>query len=869
MEAGQSTRQHSELALLYPRSKTLQSYITEYFIVVVQICLRFHRFTQKSALGKFTSSLDDTDIKDARSSLLAWSKSIQAEIGILLVQRIELEAESNSHFKNLMRANHKSASEQQKQIALRNLLDTCSTHDYETTWRQIRKAGNTCLYKQLPEYNQWLVAPDPETLVLVGTLGYGKSVALANIVDDLNLKIKPGSSGLAYFFCQHDVPESLIAKTVTGTLMRQFIRPLIHRIDSPVVLEKDELSRLLDLMRAIKPPDYIGYAVLDGLDLCSAQEREKIIEGLELMRSHFPLYVCVSRRLEPETMLLSIATEFSNANVVKLPDNSSDIEAFIAAQLETALSNKSLSLGDPAIILEIQDTLLQGSQGMFLWVALQIQSLCTMQTDHDIREALADLPEDLSQIYIRILQQPKTSGQSFQSNILKLVSSARRPLTTDEMQEALSVIPGNKTWDSSRLLNNIYPALATCGPLIAIDEEEHTIRTVHPSVNQFLLQKGSKQGTLSQGAAWTEQDAQALMASTIVTYLSYGVFGTEIAVRIPTLNVGPTPSRVLTSTISVGKNVQDIALKLLRSRKQPDFDASKVLAGSFKRGLTSGTDAFHFQHYAKTYALRHLATLPIISYPTSEAFFRLFKQGAIRAETHEEVMGLLWLAVQHPGTTDISELLHRAQAYSIPYNTAEWHRFPGQLLYWAIENGRGDAIKYLLNIYDLIFLNPSDAKTSDATKRIIRPVLEHIDAVDDYFAKLYMYDKEEFRHSIHGLAPLCHAIEHDQDLAIEILINNQWVEINDEMSEGLSPAMIAVKRGNINALRTLLLSERFVITETVASALPYEAPSHDSQREVRLLLEDYFRKKAFSSSMDLQLPGTATTMELLQPIDEY
>lgn len=39
MEAGQSTRQHSDLALLYPRSETLQTFIIEFFIVVVQICL--------------------------------------------------------------------------------------------------------------------------------------------------------------------------------------------------------------------------------------------------------------------------------------------------------------------------------------------------------------------------------------------------------------------------------------------------------------------------------------------------------------------------------------------------------------------------------------------------------------------------------------------------------------------------------------------------------------------------------------------------------------------------------------------------------------------------------------------------------------
>jgi hypothetical protein len=155
MEAGQSTRQHSDLALLYPRSKPLQTYIIEFFIVVVQICLRYHRCSQKSALGKFTSSLNDSDIKEARSNLLFWSKSIQSEMTTLIAKTIEAEAQSNSRFRAMMNLSSKSASQQRNQIIFRNTLDRCATHDYETTWRQIRKAGNTSLYVQMPEYIQF------------------------------------------------------------------------------------------------------------------------------------------------------------------------------------------------------------------------------------------------------------------------------------------------------------------------------------------------------------------------------------------------------------------------------------------------------------------------------------------------------------------------------------------------------------------------------------------------------------------------------------------------------------------------------------------------------------------------------------------
>lgn len=112
MEAGQSTRQHSDLALLYTCSKPLQTYIIEFFIVVVQICLRYHRYAQKSALGKFTLSLNDSDIKEARSSLLFWSKSIQAEITTLVARKIETEAGDNSQFRAMMDLSSKSIAQQ-------------------------------------------------------------------------------------------------------------------------------------------------------------------------------------------------------------------------------------------------------------------------------------------------------------------------------------------------------------------------------------------------------------------------------------------------------------------------------------------------------------------------------------------------------------------------------------------------------------------------------------------------------------------------------------------------------------------------------------------------------------------------------------
>jgi hypothetical protein len=49
-----------------------------------------------------------------------------------------------------------------------------------------------------------------------------------------------------------------------------------------------------------------------------------------------------------------------------IPDDNPDIEVFIGAKLESCIESKKLVIGNPALILEIQDALLKKSQGMFL-----------------------------------------------------------------------------------------------------------------------------------------------------------------------------------------------------------------------------------------------------------------------------------------------------------------------------------------------------------------------------------------------------------------------------------------------------------------------------------------------------------------------
>ena len=123
---------------------------------------------------------------------------------------------------------------------------------------------------------------DSCTLLYTGKLGSGKSVLLANIVDDLNLYVHSKDIVVAYFFCRHDIPESLDARTVIRSLARQLLRPIP---DLAIVAELlDNTTSALDfghifgLLRRALPSTYKAYFILDGLGECDYDARKALIQ---------------------------------------------------------------------------------------------------------------------------------------------------------------------------------------------------------------------------------------------------------------------------------------------------------------------------------------------------------------------------------------------------------------------------------------------------------------------------------------------------------------------------------------------------------------------------------------------------------------
>ncbi|KAJ5740615.1 hypothetical protein N7493_000487 [Penicillium malachiteum] len=413
MVAGRSAPRYEKMALLYPRSKNLQSYMCDYYITIVQICHKILKFTLKSTLGQLsTAALRETELNSFQLNLERWATNIKEEVTLLMAEKIENKALKTSKFQNASwkkLAKSDDGAHQARINARLRVLNFCSEFDHTIIWKQTRKAGTTRLFKESPEYTTW---KDPAlsciscTLVYTGKLGSGKSVMLANMVDDLHLSSQ--DMPVAYFFCRHDVAKTLQSRTIIGSLIRQTLSNLeegcfIELLDILTTCsELDEYEKMTILLeKGFGSRLSHFFFVVDGIDDLTAYERVVTIAELSKLQERVSIHLCVSFRSDPTSLERRFySDDFVNATVMPIPDNTSEIQAFILEELEVCLETQKLVVGDPTLILEIREALFNGSQGMFLWAALQIETMCSMKTNFELRQSLEDLPQDLAETFL-------------------------------------------------------------------------------------------------------------------------------------------------------------------------------------------------------------------------------------------------------------------------------------------------------------------------------------------------------------------------------------------------------------------------------------------------------------------------------------
>ena len=141
----------------------------------------------------------------------------------------------------------------------------------------------------------------------------------------------------------------------------------------------------------------------------------------------------------------------------------------------------------PSLKQQIPEEVAKKSNGMYLLARLYIDSLKTMSTVKQIEDTLMALPEDLDTVYEeklqRIRKQRPLRIAKLAMRILYWVVCAERPLSLKELQHALSVEPGNTTYDPDEETDEADVVSNTAG-LVTVDYNK--IVRIHVTLHDYL-----------------------------------------------------------------------------------------------------------------------------------------------------------------------------------------------------------------------------------------------------------------------------------------------------------------------------------------------------------------------------------------------
>ena len=300
------------------------------------------------------------------------------------------------------------------------------------------------------------------------------------------------------------------------------------------------------------------------------------------------------------------------------------------------------------------------TEGRFLWVHFQLRTICAQKSDANIITALDNLPRDLPQTFERILSGiTETDDVDRCKRIFLWVAAVKRPLTLEELREAIGIEPLQQSWDSSRFVNDMKKTIASCGNLIFVEEEQQAVHFTHYSVKQYFLSEAISTSLRPYHIDLDTADAE--VGAVCVTYLNFGIFSRQVARTTGNgQSITSIPSMVLKETLPHRTLGNKIAMTLLQRQHKSHNAVLRPLEEA-----SGDTEAFRRQRIQEQYSFMSYA----------------------REFWLEHTMSATELSSQHPGKL-WSNLINDANlpgpSTSIPWTYEDWTNGAKTVIDWII-----------------------------------------------------------------------------------------------------------------------------------------------------------------------------------------
>lgn len=269
--------------------------------------------------------------------------------------------------------------------------------------------------------------------------------------------------------------------------------------------------------------------VVDGVDECSGSVSVMLDRIHELLtRSKASKSIVLGRPHALEATRVSGHSIDIDSQLIQ-----SDLHSYIAAKVE---QNQGLQkLGTKEIVL---NTLLEKSEGMFLWAKLMVDELSSASSVKEVTHKIHHQPRGLQAAYRRILLQLLQNLDDFEvklaQNLLAFIVAAGRPLTVEELNyaQALVLRTDDESFTPSAiedylLLDAIQKIRRVCGGLVDIKDDK--VSLVHVTAKEFLLRPEEEWGDLDNPIISFQlcmDDSHELIGLSCLDHLS--LFGTAL-----------------------------------------------------------------------------------------------------------------------------------------------------------------------------------------------------------------------------------------------------------------------------------------------------------------------------------------------------
>ncbi|EXJ60980.1 hypothetical protein A1O7_05133 [Cladophialophora yegresii CBS 114405] len=307
MRVGRACPRYQEYGLLYPKSSRLQKALCEYFCTIVVLCRKAVLFIRKPFVAQLSSAILSpfrTEFGTCESQLTELAASIREEASLASRHELSNEAKEASSFRTAISSiiapqDLQEARRMKGQKRKWQFLLACSNYNHQAPWKRARKAGTSSRIVDQAVYKQWAEEPSPNALWCIGKLGSGKTVCTASLVQETIIRYPDAL--VAYFFCSYHDAESLNARAILGSLVRQILSFLNHEafdiiaVPDPSIFDEDDMTTLLLTLLSARARQL--FILIDGLDECTESELGKLLASLHTMlrsRHRFHLF-CSSR----------------------------------------------------------------------------------------------------------------------------------------------------------------------------------------------------------------------------------------------------------------------------------------------------------------------------------------------------------------------------------------------------------------------------------------------------------------------------------------------------------------------------------------------------------------------------------------------